>query len=280
MNKLIITILSVGNGDSIFLEYRRTSSSWVFGLIDCNDSVNLKSTHIFLKRFFEMRGMNRNQGNNIFDFIMLSHAHADHISGLQNIIKTYGVDTLYHSRTIHWGGHAPFLKYINRSSLVNNVEAVDDNYPVILFGSVNLSIIWPLSSSSTSSNENNNSIVAVLRHLNNQFVFSGDAEYNVWNDPSIIRHLGSLNGLQVFKVPHHGADNGTIDPVTQKETWPNKIQSTTFSVISSHVKPYGHPDQSVVNRLSNSTVLNTKITGDQNIEFTSDGNQVTVKYFQ
>lgn len=280
MGKLIITIISVGNGDSILLEYKHTSMSSVFGLIDCNDSVNLKPTHIYLKRFFEMHGINRNQGNNIFDFVMISHAHADHISGLQDIIKTYGVNNVYHSRTINWAGNHPLNVFLHRSSFKSNVIEVDCNNPTFFFGSTSFSLIWPLSTSNKRKNENNNSIVAILTHLNNQFVFSGDAEYDVWNEPSIIAKLNGLNKLKMFKVPHHGAENGTIDPFNKQPTWPKFIPTNIYVAISSHIKPYSHPDQIVINQLSNQAIFNTAITGDQNIEFTSDGNQVTVKYFK
>lgn len=286
MNKLIITFISVGNGDSILLEFKQEGKS-ILGLIDCNDCINLKSTYILLKRFFEMNGLSRNNGENIFDFIILSHAHADHISGLQDVIKTYGVNTVYYSKAVNVGGHKPFFEFLEKSSFrtsgfikdVKPVNAIYSKNPISI-GLANLSIIWPLEQNK-SKNENNNSLIIVLEHLNNQFILGGDAEYEVWKETEVIKKLKELKNIKVFKVPHHGASNGTLDPNNNEPTWSNHIPKESFLVISSHKKRYNHPHEAVLKKLSNfKNTLNTAITQDQNIEFTSDGDKVTVKYFQ
>jgi len=216
----------------------------------------------------------------LFDFIMLSHAHGDHINGMLDIIKLYGAEKFFYSSNVNWGGHAPFFSSVSRmrANVLNKVP-LDDSMPPISFGPVSIDIIWPLRRSSSSSNENNNSVVAVLNHGNNEIILSGDAEYDVWNDPGMTASLSGLSNVRIFKVPHHGADNGTIDPIGGAGTWNTLISPNAYTPFSSHIVPYGHPDLAVTNMLPNPSYRTSSDHG-QNIQYISDGSNITVRMTQ
>ena len=50
MGKLNITLIDVGWGDSIFIEHEDDAGNHYYGLIDSNDSKEIKSTRIFIER--------------------------------------------------------------------------------------------------------------------------------------------------------------------------------------------------------------------------------------
>ena len=51
--RLAATLIDVGWGDSILLESEDENGELHLGLIDSNDTVYLRSTYIFLKRYFD-----------------------------------------------------------------------------------------------------------------------------------------------------------------------------------------------------------------------------------
>jgi hypothetical protein len=52
MSTLSVTLIDVGWGDSLLIESRDNSDSH-YALVDSNDTSSSRSSHIFLKRFFE-----------------------------------------------------------------------------------------------------------------------------------------------------------------------------------------------------------------------------------
>ncbi len=85
-----LTMIGVGWGDSIFLESVDSCGNSHYALVDCNDTTYSRSSHIFLKRFFEKRGVVAHPSSILFDWVLLSHAHADHGNGLTRYSKISG----------------------------------------------------------------------------------------------------------------------------------------------------------------------------------------------
>jgi beta-lactamase superfamily II metal-dependent hydrolase len=75
---LSITALNVQNGDSLILEYQVGGHKY-YGLIDSNI---VNSTNVALKKLEEM-------GVEHLSFIMITHPHADHYSGIFEILRHY-----------------------------------------------------------------------------------------------------------------------------------------------------------------------------------------------
>ena len=77
-----------------------------------------------------------------------------------------------------------------------------------------------------------------------------------------------------FKVPHHGSANGTFTSVGTTP-WLSAVPAANVG-ISSHVRPFNHPDQRVVNILRQSRTFRT----DQHYQITveTDGTAVSVRY--
>jgi beta-lactamase superfamily II metal-dependent hydrolase len=86
LNNVNITILNVGHGDSIVLELITTTKTYCI-VIDCNIFLNKKvyyPTSSFLKK--------RNIYN--IDYLILTHPHRDHYSGLEVLLKDFSVQKI------------------------------------------------------------------------------------------------------------------------------------------------------------------------------------------
>lgn len=132
-----------------------------------------------------------------------------------------------------------------------------------MFDDLNIEILSPV----VKYNEmNNNSIVLKLTYNDISFLFTGDAEelaeYNILNS-------GYNISSNVLKVGHHGSDTSTTSEFL------NAV-NPTYSVISVAKNGYGHPTETVLNRLKEhgSEIFRTDEYGT--IVFSTDGKELKV----
>lgn len=268
-----ITLIDVGWGDSIFLEHVDNANNRRFALIDSNDTENYRSTEIFLKRYFEIAGIDYLNHKPIFEFVMLSHAHNDHAKGLKRLMAYFGTRNFFYPKSNNWGSHAGLLNFANRSSNVEHHESVDTNKIMDKFGDVSIEVLWP-PHDLFHKNENNNSIVLLCTHGSNKLILTGDAEEEVWHQ--IANRIPDDTGF--FKIPHHGSVNGTFDPSDDSTPWFDHCPPSALLAISSHIRPHGHPHHKVIDLLesNNRTYLRTDVS--YHIHVRSDGAQISTKY--
>lgn len=265
-------MIDVGWGDSILLESEQGDGNCAYALIDSNDTTTSRSTYIFLKRFFEKKRQIVPSESPIFDWVLLTHAHADHGQGLQRILKDFGTSRFWYSRSLNRPAFAgALLRYAARSSRVGQDDALDSSALLPSFGAASLQVIWP-HPGVLSQNENDNSIVLVITFGNVSFVLTGDAEAEgTWQ--KIAGHIPS--STRFFKVPHHGAANGMFTG-TGTSPWLVALPQSAAIGISSHVRPFDHPDPNVISALGSRPIYRT----DRHYHITveTDGNAVQVSY--
>ena len=179
VSQLCANVIDVGWGDSLLLEMQDSNETWHYALIDSNDTTTLRSSYIFLKRFFERRGHSVPTAQPLFDWILLTHAHADHGQGLKRIMKDYGTSQFWYPKTASQTlFFTDLLRYAQRSSRVVHHQAIDNTKTLPKFGDASIDILWP-PYNQVSSNENNNSVVLALTLENISLVLPGDAEIDV-----------------------------------------------------------------------------------------------------
>ena len=134
-----------------------------------------------------------------------------------------------------------------------------------------MEVLWP-EPGVLDKNENNNSVVLTITHGQVSFVLTGDAEADgVWT--RIASKLPKTT--KFFKIPHHGATNGTFTS-SNATPWLAVLPKNTLLGISSHILPYSHPDQKVVNALGGETLYRTDVHYHICVE--TDGVDVEVSY--
>ena len=272
-SELSVTLIDVGWGDSIFLESRDKEGNTFYALVDSNDTTYLKSSYIFLKRYFEKKGLEPSEKKHIFEFVILTHAHADHGQGLKAIFRAFGTKNFWYPKSLNWSSLADLLRYSNRYDRVLHHQAVDNTRLLPDFGDVKMDILWPPDDEIDTDNENNNSIVLVLKLNDVSFLLTGDAEKEVWQ--RIAEYIPA--DTRFFKVPHHGSINGTFDG--NHTPWLDRCPQNALLAISSHVRPFNHPSRKVVTLLDSRQREYYRTDRHYNITIWTDGEKVSVKYF-
>lgn len=273
MSRVKITLIDVGWGDSILIESIDTNNKSHFALIDSNDTVHYKSSYIFLKRFFEKKGKIIADEKPIFEFICLTHAHTDHGQGLKGIMREFGTKNFWYPKSANWSSLVYLIKYSNRSKSVLHHQSIDDTKIIPNLGDATIKVLWPPYQFIDTNNENNNSIVLLLSLNNGSFLLTGDAEEEVWEKISTLIPTNT----KFIKVPHHGSKNGTFDK-NGNSRWLAHTPSGTILGISSHVRPFSHPDPEVINLFDNDGREYYRTDEHYHITISSDGITQNVKY--
>jgi beta-lactamase superfamily II metal-dependent hydrolase len=279
MSTLAITVIDVGWGDSILLESQQGRQTY-YALVDSNDTTNARSSYSFLKRFFQLRGKDTSRPNFTFEFVLLTHNHADHASGLSRIIRDFGARRFLYSDSNPHPLLAQITRYANRQDArLLHAQPVDNTTDLrqISFGAVSLEILWP-NVGYVDADENNHSVVLSLTLDSTSFVLTGDATANIWS--SIIPRLPK--STRVFQVPHHGARNGTFDDA-QNTPWLSHFRTQkneVAAVMSSHIAPHKHPHAHVIAALGAppQPIAQYRTDLHYHVRFETDGKEVSVKY--
>jgi beta-lactamase superfamily II metal-dependent hydrolase len=272
MRELRCTIIDVGWGDSILIESQTNDGKRFFGLIDSNDSVGLKSSFIHISRRFDLLGIDPDNRQQNFAFILLTHAHADHAEGLIGILRRFGTEQFWYPKSGHSVILGNLLRFANRSNRVGHHQAIDSSKRPRKFGEATLKVLWP-PPNTIDTNENNNSVILAITLGKVVFLFGGDAEADVWE--KVVERFP--RNVHLFKVPHHGADNGTFGS-TGQTPWLDKCPKRASLAISSHVRPFPHPDQNVVTEFKNRGFTTFRTDQHHHLTFETDGKKVKKKY--
>lgn len=276
MSRLAITLIDVGWGDSIFVESDDDAGNKHYALVDCNDYENERSSLIFVKRFFDRHLVDFENNKPNFEWVLLTHGHADHARGLKRMLKTFGTKNFWYPKSVASTTFGTLLKYANQSSNVVHHQAVDESKILngtITFGDVSLAILWPNYNQVDQANENNNSVVMTLTLGTVTFVLTGDAEADNW--PLILPRLPLTTN--VFQHPHHGAFNGLFD-AAGNSPWLDQLNGNTLIVMSSHVRPHGHPHPAVIAELQNQQFSHLRTDQHYHVTVETDGAIVTTTF--
>ena len=282
MPRLRVVLIDVGWGDSILLEAEDSNGGISRGLIDSNDTTYSQNTFLFVKRYLETNRVEWGEGKApVFDFVMLSHWHKDHSSGLQRIIREFRTRNFWFPKTVEKKLEGGLFRYAKRyTHLAERCESLDRIKFPPNFGPAAIKVLWPRNEdecpgggSVDTKNENNNSIVFALRLGSVSFLFCGDTEAEVWE------HIRDdiPHNTRFFKVPHHGSVNGFFGAGDQP-AWLNHCPPEAHLGISGHVVPHTHPDVEVVDALNRARRTYYRTDHHYHIIAETTGRKVTVRY--
>lgn len=274
MGRMAATLIDVGWGDSIFLEFE-DGDGVRYGLVDSNDTTTLRSSYIFLKRFFEKKGLDLDSKEPFFEFVLLSHWHADHLQGLKGLLREFGARRVWYPKMHAGASGAYLLDYCNRSSRVEFHEALDAGKLLPPVGGCGMRVLWP-PQGHVADDENNNSVVVELRLGDVAFLLCGDAEAEVW------RSIGNeiREDTRFVKVPHHGSANGSLDG-SVPAAWVGRclqLPQKPYLGISSHVRPFRHPSPEVVDLFGDEDFRVFRTDEHYHVTVETEGRDVRVQY--
>lgn len=211
----------------------------------------------------------RRLGVQRINLMVTSHAHADHIGGMEDVLDNfevlrYGDPGYPHESNMY----AELLERILASGI--DAYALSAGQWLQVDEGVEMQVLAPPEGylSGTRSDVNSNSVVLLLTYGDVQILFTGDSEAD--SERRMARE-GLLEDVDVLKVAHHGGAYSTTDAFLQ-------IVQPEIAVISCGVgNSYGHPDPDTVARLEEwapGRVYRTDLQGTIVLE--TDGHQIEV----
>jgi competence protein ComEC len=195
------------------------------------------------------------------DLVISTHNDADHLGGLNEVLKHYHVREVWVTGAIGTTKtYQTFQQLIAEQKIpVRKVKAGE----VVRFGDLEGIVLYPLRSYDgvTPDNQNAASIVTYWQYGKRSFLLTGDAEL-----PQEQELLGKrlLRPVDVLKISHHGSQTGTGEELL-------KAIAPKLAVISAGLNnQYGHPHPSVLGRLAKLKipVLRTDQSGRITVKFT------------
>lgn len=262
---LHIFFLNVGQGDS---EYIRTANNYDV-LIDGGPDKKVISELGQVMPFWDRE----------INLVILTHPHADHVTGLIDVLKRYKVDEVVATDAVSTTSeYLEFLKLIKEKNI--HFTLVQDINEKDLGNNIKLYFLYPKESFKDQKIDNLNNTSIVAKIVDNKFsvLFTGDLEMDAqqllatgnFQPASPFASQGGLS-TNIWKVSHHGSKNAINDYFL-------KIINPSVAVIEVGEKnKYGHPAQSTLDKLKS---VNSKIfRTDQNdrVEITTDGQHFWTK---
>jgi competence protein ComEC len=249
VNKLKISFLDVGQGDSILI----TTPSRKKILIDGGES----SEKLLQVLAPEIGFFNRH-----LDYVILTHPHADHVKGLNGLFGRFDINEAVGTFAKHTSSAYDF--WLNNLASRQTKEITARAPEELDFGDgVKFIILSPTEEFlSQAKNLNNGSIVGLLVYGKTKFLLTGDAETEVEKD--LLRRGVDLNA-QVLKVAHHGSSGAT----SQEFLTAVGPQIAVISV--GRDNDFGHPHTRTLNRLERAGARILRTDEEGTISLFSDG---------
>lgn len=243
---LRVNYIDVGQGDSIFIQLPNKETM----LIDAGEAYEVDNVIKYLN----------NLGITKIDYAVGTHPHTDHIGGLEEVINTFDIGSIYMPRA-----NSTSKTYEDLLTTISNkgLKIKTAKSGVVVLDDDNLKLEFIAPNSDSYSELNNYSAVLKLTYLDNTFLFMGDAE--TLSEDEITYDVDA----DVIKVGHHGSDSSSgIEFV-------KKVSPEYAIIMVGEGNSYNHPYQSIIDRYESvgAKVLRTDLDG--NIVCDSDGVDVT-----
>lgn len=209
------------------------------------------------------------KGYSAIDYVLATHADADHIDGLGDIAQNFAVGKVFIGRAPDGDmEYAAFTQILNERNISRQSVRKGDSFIV---AGVVVDVLWPdpeLTSFVLS--DNDNSVVVKLTFGSRSILLTGDIERSA--EPAIVTGGSSLKA-DVVKVPHHGSRTSSTSALVD-------AARAEYAIISvGRRSRFGHPHLEVVQRwqASGAKVMTTGERGM--ISVSTDGENIELNTF-
>jgi competence protein ComEC len=251
--KARVVSLDVGQGDAIFIETEDQKQI----LIDGGEDETI------LDKLSKYMPWNDKK----IELMVLTHPHADHLNGLNQVLKRYQVDEIWLTGVIDTSSfYLQFLNLLKEKQIPSKIIfACGEKKPTGCTDEVSWSenlkakVLWPEENleGKKIDNLNNSSIVLKLDNNGQKILLMGDAEEEV--EDELLVSLESKNYLsaEILKVSHHGSSTASSEEFL-------RAVAPARAIISVGENDYGLPTLRVIRRIERLgiEIQRTDETGD------------------
>lgn len=231
-----ITVIDIGQGDSIFLRDWRGKSV----LIDVGGRVEIGKKEAWQKRvsstnaektlipYLKSRGVSR------LDVLVLTHTDTDHMGDMLEVAKHFSIKEIYVSKGSLT--QSDFVEKLDRMQTKVHAVEVGDKLPI--FDGA-LQVLYP---EETGDGSNDDSVVLYGKFFGTSFLFTGDLEEN--GEATLMRRFPQLK-VDVLKAGHHGS-KGSSSP-----EFLHQLQPKIALISAGKNNRYKHPHRETLDRFEN-----------------------------
>lgn len=242
-NNLDIYVFDVGQADSILV-----SCNGKYMLIDAGNNADGK---LIVKELQDM-------GITTIDYLIGTHAHEDHIGGMDDVIDKFNIKNFYMpSKQYTSATYKSVVKSANNKNLKIVSPKIGDKF------NLGNAVCEVMSIDNTADELNLTSIVIEVTHGENKFLFMGDAE--IENEESRL-----WDDVDVLKVGHHGSRTSTSEDFIEQ----TKPEVAIISLGKNN--SYGHPHKEVKELLEEYDISIYRTDTEGTIHVVSDGEKYKI----
>lgn len=203
------------------------------------------------------------------DALILSHPHADHITGFMDVLVRYDVERVVQSDITY--DSSQFRAWQDAVASEGSLVVEAKSGTVLDLGNgVTLTVVYPLTSAGgvTTKDPHKFMTVAVLRYKNAAVMFTGDMEAP--EEKRLMRNLAAELDVDVLKVGHHGSKTSTSDEFLA-------VTSPQAAVISVGVgNSYHLPSPEVLERIASAGIPYYRTDVDGDVVLSTDGEIIRI----
>ncbi len=243
-SKLKVYFIDVGQADACLIE---NNSEYM--LIDAG---NNEDGSKLVKYFHELN-------INEFSFVVGTHAHEDHIGGMDDIIRNFNIKNFYMPDVVTTTKtFEDVLDALEEKQIPFQTPEIDETFSLA-------DCKFQLLHIGDETNDlNDSSIVLKMTYGNHRFLFMGDATSKVEKE-LLKKEISS----DVIKLGHHGSKYSTSTSFLEKV-------NPKYAIISvGSGNSYHHPHQSTLKKLQENAIKVYRTDKDGTIIATSDGTNLT-----
>lgn len=267
--KLEVTILDVGQGDSLFVVSPRGRTLLIdgggaFGGFTGHEEHNgIDPGEEAVSPYLWSRGYQK------LDVVALTHAHQDHLGGLTAILENFRVGRMWIGREVASPALAKLEELARAKRMPIEYELRGKSFA---WDGVEGQFFWPEISEAAPSAKNNDSLVLRLRYRSRTVLLPGDAEKDAEHTILAENRGGGLQA-DVLKVGHHGSKNSTMPDFLAA------VRPRVAIISAGEDNPYGHPSPELLGRLESARARILRTDEDGAVHVLTDGERLEISCF-
>lgn len=196
------------------------------------------------------------------DYVVATHAHEDHIGGIDDIIDNFDIGIFYMPDAITTTTtFEDVLDVLERNKLKFSTPNIGDEFKLT---DASFKVLY---TGNDTTDLNNTSIVLKMTYGKYKYLFMGDATSKV--EKILLNNETDLDA-DILKVGHHGSSYSTTDDFL------NKVNPSYAIISCEKDNKYNHPSKEVITKLEkkNVTFYRTDLVGT--ILLTSDEEVINI----